>query len=170
MPTLEIICEENTREYYESRINHPEDSGIDLFIPEDVTFKPGETKLVKLNIKSRMVSYQENPVTMPYALYARSSIYKTPLRLANSVGIIDKDYRGTICAALQYVPTFEVIQYINEQNQPVNIEHFNYTLKKSSRVVQICNPTLKPIGVKIVDSFDEESTSRGEGGFGSTGV
>ena len=39
----------------------------------------------------------------------RSSIAKTPLMLANSVGIIDAGYRGNLIAAVKYVPTFEIL-------------------------------------------------------------
>ena len=59
---LEILCDnDNVKNLYMNRRNHEEDSGIDLFIPEDITFKPGETKLVNLKIKCRMVS--KNGVT-----------------------------------------------------------------------------------------------------------
>ena len=40
------------------------------------------------------MTYNDNPCS--YFMYPRSSISKTPLRLINSVGIIDKDYRGNV--------------------------------------------------------------------------
>jgi dUTP pyrophosphatase len=87
-------------------------------------------------------------------LYPRSSISKTNLRLANSVGIIDAGYRGHIMAVFD----------INNNN---NI----YVGKAYERYVQICAPGLIPITVEIVNSIEElgEKTERGEGGFGSTG-
>ena len=52
---LEILCDnDNVKNLYMNRPNHEADSGIDLFIPEDVTFKPGETKLVNLKIKIQL--------------------------------------------------------------------------------------------------------------------
>jgi dUTP pyrophosphatase len=180
MPILEILCDDNVKHYYNSRQNHEADSGMDLYVPYDVVFRPGETILVNLGIKSRMIhcgtlSTTESPQscdtdTLPYYLYPRSSIYKTPLRLANSVGIIDKDYRGYICAALQYVPTPAVLEYLEDPigNNASDISAFNYTLLKGSRIVQICNPTLKPLKFNIVESLDD--TERGGGGFGSTGI
>ena len=83
-----------------------------------------------------------------FYLYPRSSISSTPLRLANSVGIIDSGYRGEIKAS------FDV--------------HENYMVKKFQRVVQLCTPTLEPMFVLVVNSLSE--TARGSGGFGSTGV
>ena len=47
---------------------------------------------------------------------------------------------------------------------------YRYTIEKSTKLTQICHPTLAPFLVELVE--DEEIlewTSRGEGGFGSTG-
>ena len=41
------------------------------------------------------------------------------------------------------------------------------TLDEGTRIVQICAPNYRPFKVEIVDSLD--NTSRGQGGFGSTG-
>ena len=83
-------------------------------------------------------------------MYPRSSISKTPLRLANSTGIIDAGYRGHLMGM------FDVI-YVNETN-----------INKYDRHLQICAPGLIPIVVDIVEDLGEE-TARGDGGFGSTG-
>ena len=72
--------------------------------------------------------------------------------LANSVGIIDKDYRGNIKAALRHVGS---------------ADSGSYTLEKGTRIVQLTIPSLEPYEIAFVDSLDE--TARGEGGFGSTG-
>jgi len=83
-------------------------------------------------------------------MYPRSSISKTPLRLANSVGIIDSGYRGELQAP---VDNFSCQKYIVEEGQ---------------RLFQICSGDLTPFfNIKIVDSLDQ--TDRGAGGFGSTG-
>ena len=84
-----------------------------------------------------------------YYLYPRSSLSKTPLRLANSVGIIDSSYRGEIMAAVD------------------NISEKDFEIKQGQRLFQLCSPTLEPINYIITDNLSE--TKRGEGGFGSTG-
>ena len=161
---LEILCDnDNVKNLYMNRPNHEADSGIDLFIPEDVTFNPGETKLVNLKIKCRMVS--KNGQTQPYYLFSRSSIYKTPLIQANCTGIIDKDYRGNICVALRYIINDDLINII--RNQAADLSQQSYTITKGTRLVQICERTLEPITFNLVNQLDE--TERGEGGFGSTG-
>jgi len=44
-------------------------------------------------------------------------------------------------------------------------------LEPYSRILQICGPNLMPIFTEIVDNFEDlgPSTSRGDGGIGSTG-
>lgn len=93
-----------------------------------------------------------------YYLYPRSSIIKTPLRLANSVGIIDAGYRGEIIA---------VVDNIDRNNDIKDVVE-NYA-KKKERLFQICAPNLSAFEVEIIEN--EEilgKTERGEGGFGST--
>ena len=92
----------------------------------------------------------EEPVG--FYMYPRSSTgSKTPLRLSNSVGIIDSGYRGNLMSV------FDVL--------------YDYTIDiKYARYIQLCAPDLKQFEVKIVDSVDELGLSdRGDGGFGSTG-
>ena len=163
--TLELLCTiDGLSESYESRINHESDSGVDLYVTEDIIFKPGETIIVDLKVKSRMVDPMGN--TLPYYLYPRSSISKTPLMMANSVGIIDKDYRGNIKVALKHVPTNELLSKL-AKGYGTNLDDCDYILKKNTRIAQICAHDLKPINLKLVDTLDD--TERGEGGFGSTG-
>ena len=97
-----------------------------------------------------------------YYLHPRSSLSKTPLRLANSTGIIDSGYRGRILAM------FDVV---NLDNYKSDDRDFDYCGEKFDRYVQICAPGLVPILVEVVDTEANlgHMTKRGEGGFGSTG-
>lgn len=101
------------------------------------------------------------PYYTPFFTYARSSISKTPLRLANNQGIIDAGYRGNI------IGMFDCLTSCNKENSD-----FDWYMEKYSRILQICAPDLAPIYVNIVNTLDElgPSTSRGTGGIGSTGV
>ena len=83
-------------------------------------------------------------------LYPRSSISKTPLRLANSVGIIDAGYRGNIMAVVD------------------NISDEPFDIQKGQRLFQICGRFLEPINLTLIDTTLSDS-ERGNGGFGSTG-
>jgi dUTP pyrophosphatase len=79
----------------------------------------------------------------------RSSIAKTPLRLSNSIGLIDGGYRGEIMAAVD------------------NIKTEDYTVEPGQRLFQLVAMDGAPIHFELVDALSE--TTRGEGGFGSTG-
>ena len=128
---------------------NPGDSGLDLFCPETITINPGETVKINLQINCEALHDTIENTNVSYYLYPRSSIIKTPLRLANSVGIIDAGYRGDIIACVD------------------NIKDEPYRIDSATRLFQICSPTLEPIEYSIVNSLSE--TSRGSGGFGSTG-
>ena len=155
--TLYILADENVKDLYQNHSTyHSGDSGLDLFFPEDVDFYPGETKFVNLGIKCEMVERSSSDTYVPtrnasYFLYPRSSISKTPLMLKNSVGIFDAQYRGYVIAALLHV----------------GADDMHYKVKSGDRLVQICARNLEPFGFKLVNELSE--TSRGEGGFGSTG-
>ena len=147
------------------------DSGLDLFIPNDVFIKSGETVFVKLGIKCEMLEFAQSTQSTckfkSYYLYPRSSISKTPLILHNSVGIIDSGYRGELIAAFKYIPTTEDI--INMSKLSDNGEIPTYKISKGTRLVQICSPDLSPFKFHISNSGLSE-TQRGEAGFGSTGI
>lgn len=130
-------------------------SGFDLIVPTDFSFDVvGEGKLLNHGIKCAMY-YMDDDISCAYYLYPRSSIFKTPLMLANSVGIIDSGYRGWICSALKC--------FSCAIDRP-------YVVFAGTRITQLCHPSLCPILVEIVKSEDDLGrTTRGEGGFGSTG-
>ena len=106
------------------------------------------TKFINLRIQCEGLS-DNNDRNVSYYLHCRSSISKTPLRLANSVGIIDAGYRGNIMAIVD------------------NMSEEEYKIPSGTRLFQICAPNLEPISMQVVNSLSE--TSRGTGGFGSTG-
>ena len=133
------------------------DAGIDLFFPEDINLPPKQMTLIDLQIRCEGLIEEEtvNPESeklyynTSYYLYPRSSISKTPLRMANSVGIIDSGYRGTLKVAVD------------------NISDKGYTVSKGQRLFQICAPDLGGISLEVVNEIS--ITSRGTRGFGSTG-
>jgi dUTP pyrophosphatase len=123
---------------------HDGDAGLDLYVLEDITFEPGETKLIKLGISC------EPDDGRAYYLFPRSSISKTPLRMSNSIGLIDGGYRGEIMASCD------------------NIKAFCFTAEKGQRLFQLVATDSSPIHYELVD--DLSNTTRGAGGFGSTGA
>lgn len=141
-------------EFYRSQSNkQSSNSGFDLIVTEDVTFTHDDNcKLLPLGIKCSP-NFESG-----YYLYPRSSIYKTPLRMANNVGIIDMDYRGEIKAPVDY-------KYDSN-----SMKSESYTITKGTRLFQLCHPSLKPMKFNLVNEFELDMTIRGEDGFGSTGT
>ena len=122
---------------------HDGDAGIDLFVINEQTIKAGESTFIHLQIAC------ENTENKPYLVMPRSSIAKTPLRLSNSIGLIDGGYRGEIMAAVD------------------NIKNEDYTVEPGQRLFQLVAMDGSPIHFELVDELSD--TSRGSGGFGSTG-
>jgi len=137
------------KQFYQDFTTHYEgDAGIDLINPYDLAIKeahPCET--LDHLIQCEMVNSYNQLVS--YYLYPRSSISKTPLLMANSIGIIDAGYRGNIMAKLRNL----------DNNSP-------YIIKSGEKLFQICAPELKAINVEIVSVLSD--SKRGTGGFGST--
>tara|TARA_B110000208_G_C11776450_1_gene432176 strand:- start:1683 stop:2309 length:627 start_codon:yes stop_codon:yes gene_type:complete len=150
-----------TKYLEQNKLTRELDSGIDLICPF-TTIVPAQSTIlldldiiVECNIYNK--NYDKNTLNInirPFILVPRSSIYRTPLQLANSIGIIDAGYRGVLKAAIR------------------NNSDIDYEIKEGDRLVQICLPNLD---YNYIFSFVKEedeliaSTERGMEGFGSTG-
>ena len=94
-----------------------------------------------------------------YMLVPRSSIVKSPFRQANSIGIIDAGYRGSIKAVVDVDRNYA--EWCIAQKQSL--------LQKGTRLFQLVRGDLDSFDeIEIVDELSE--TLRGSGGFGSTGT
>jgi len=124
-----------------------ENAGVDLYVPVDVVFAPGERKFVGMGTSAAVI---EGDDCAPFWLLPRSSLSKTGLMMMNSVGVIDKGYRGELIAALW-----------NTLDKEVRVE-------KGTRLVQVVSRDMASFSkVMLVDALPV--SLRGEGGFGSTG-
>ena len=133
--------------------SHP-DSGFDLICPKNMVLNAGTlSNKVHLGVRCAMYKTDSEPnIPLGFYLYPRSSTgSKTSLRLSNSVGIIDSGYRGELIG---------VFDATIEEN----------IIGRDTRLLQICSGDLSPFNVKVVYSIDDLNiTTRGSGGFGSTG-
>ena len=137
--------------YFSSKkSNFSDDSGLDLIVPKEIIV-PKNAIGFKINLELTLEPSFDDGNIRGYFMFPRSSISKTPLRLANSVGIIDFGYRGNLIAVVD------------------NLSDEDYTIECGTRLFQVCSPDLSPITFELIE--DELSKSeRGEGGFGSTGI
>ena len=134
------------------------DAGFDIFIPknQELTDESVNKLDYEINCSAKIIegtSENHRAYNSGYYMYPRSSLSKSPLRLANNVGIIDAGYRGRITGMFDCLIS-------------------SHTINAYDRNVQICAPGLIPIYVELVNSLEDLSipTARGIGGFGSTGV
>jgi hypothetical protein len=155
------------------------DAGFDIFLPKNDSEQEKccgnnirflgrvfgiDDGLNKTNFRIKCCAYIINDIGKRYNtgfyVYPRSSLSKTPLRLANHVGIIDAGYRNNL------IGLFDVIYSTEEE------DHVEYFVPPYSRLLQICAPGLVPIYVELVETEEElgMKTERGFGGIGSTGV
>ena len=138
------------------------DAGFDLFCPTEEKIYGMTSEKLDQGVKGSMEFFSQydnaavaRGLPVGYFMYPRSSTgSKTPLRMANSIGIIDSGYRGN------YIAVFD------------NCRSDSFKVERLQRLVQICPPNLTyPMKVLIVDDFgDAAETARGVGGFGSTGL
>jgi deoxyuridine 5'-triphosphate nucleotidohydrolase len=151
---LELWPTEEGYQYYKdyATSNRSDDNaGVDLYTVERWNSTGEPVKLLDLGTRARMVRVDSDGSEheVHYYVYPRSSIFKSGIMLGNSTGIIDRTYRGNLKGVA--VPLM---------NGP--------KVEAGTRIVQICAPGLQNIKeIKIVNHLPE--TSRGEGGFGSTG-
>jgi deoxyuridine 5'-triphosphate nucleotidohydrolase len=132
-------------------------AGFDLFCPDALEIASHETVKIDQGVKGAMEFFAGDAggvkgLPVGYFMYPRSSTgTKTPLRLANSIGIIDAGYRGNFGAVFD------------------NCKAQLFEVERGQRLVQICPPNLTyPMRVVLVDNL-AVNTLRGAGGFGSTG-
>ena len=177
---------ENSEKYYtkEALENHngSNDSGFDLYCPTSFVVPPRAISYkIPLGVQGVLLSevlcssrvsiedmrgpYEEQEriegiletYTEPtaYTLHARSSTgSRTPLRLANQIGIIDAGYRGEICAFVD------------------NMSDKEFAVGEGERLFQLCAPQLQHFFASVTKEDDLGKifpSSRGSGGFGSTG-
>lgn len=91
-------------------------------------------------------------------LFPRSSITKKNFVLANSVGVIDSDYRGEINFNFRIVP----------ESNAAGMFKYNKAYKQGERVGQLVIVEIPKM--EVVEVKDLSDTVRGTGGYGSTGV
>ncbi|MDU3705499.1 MAG: dUTP diphosphatase [Veillonella sp.] len=118
-------------------------AGLDLYCPFHIKVPADSQKKIPLGIAV------EIPQGYMGLLALRSSMSKTPLRCANSVGIIDADYRGELSIAYE------------------NISCSDYTIFRGDRIAQLIIVPIAIVDVEEAQTLSE--TERGAGGYGSTG-
>lgn len=145
---------------------HAGDSGLDVYIPrEHIIMNQTRSYPIALGIKCKMTEVapdvprvQSAPAPRRgYLLVPRSSIAKTPLRMSNSIGVVDAGYDGELMA---YVDNISLTE--------------KYKVGHGDRLFQIICGDQVPFTYCITNDPDFRPTIdlisiRGEAGLGSSG-
>lgn len=125
----------------------PGSAGLDLraCIDTPVTLKPGESTLVPSGIAIHL----DNPKYAAMVLPRSGLGHKHGIVLGNLVGLIDSDYQGQIFVSVW------------------NRGHAEFTIQPMERIAQMIVVPVLQVEFNVVPDF--VTSTRGEGGFGSTG-
>lgn len=125
-------------------------AGFDLAAADTVVIAPGGTVIVPTDLWMIIPEGYEGQIRL------RSSMYKRDVVMPNAPGTIDSDYRGQIFIPLRNLSQWDAVAF-----------------KKGERIAQMVIKEVPQIPLEFLtsDQFaSHQPTSRGEGGFGSTGA
>lgn len=122
------------------------DAGADLYSRIDLVLNPGERALVPTGIA---IALEPGLAAFIHPRSGRAA--KEGLSMVNAPGTIDAGYRGEL----------QVILINQDRNNPIQI-------KRGERIAQLIIQEVNQAA--FVEVVDLPGTSRGEGGFGSTGT
>lgn len=126
------------------------DAGFDAVASAPLSGTQGDTARIDLGTRAAVWDPLKRHFRA-FWLVPRSSISKSPLRMANSVGLIDAGYRGPLMGAVDFQK--------------------DHTVAVGERYFQVVAADLLPFAaIHVVSEIPGGPTIRGEGGFGSTGV
>ena len=148
---------------------HLGDGALDLYSPADYTINPGETIIIPCDIKVAL------PYGYAFLIHPRSGTSaKTKLRVANSVGLVDSQYKGIIGVIVENIepPIKDITYEFDDNGRPIltSVLHGqSYTISKGERFAQMRLVEVPTASFYQVNSVEGIGDDRG-GGFGSSGV
>lgn len=141
--TVKIRMEEGCEDLMPVRA-HDDDAAFDIRSRVDMIIEPGTPHLVPTGI------FMEFPEGYEAQVRPRSGLaLKHALTVLNTPGTIDAGYRGEVCVIM------------------LNAGKENFTVSRGDRVAQMVINELPKVELLAVDSLSD--STRGTGGFGSTG-
>jgi len=124
---------------------HNGDAGLDLYSAVECILRPYERRKVPTGIKIAI------PEGYAGFMQPKSGLaIKNGLSLVNTPGLIDSGYRGEVCAIL------------------INLDpEEDFIIKRGDKICQLVIQKVENVKIELTDKLDD--TTRGDGGFGSTG-
>ena len=121
---------------------HPGDAGMDLYSVEDLILRPNYRAKIKTGISIELPSGYVSLV------WDKSGVSSKGIKVLG--GVLDSGYRGEYIVML------------------VNLSSEDFEIKKGQKVAQLLIQKVENPEIEIADELSD--TSRGAGGFGSTGL
>ena len=161
--SVEICREDVTLPEY----SNDGDAGLDIHAVEDVEIGIGETVIIPTGLKVAI------PLGYEIQIRPRSGItFNTPLRVSNSPGTIDSNFRGEVGVIVQNtsynywfdqetIPVYDVKEKGNKNGF--------YKIKKGDRIAQLVLNEVPKLKWNQIDGINKIEGNR-NGGFGSSGV
>ncbi|NCB48009.1 MAG: dUTP diphosphatase [Clostridia bacterium] len=124
---------------------HKEDAGMDIFSLEQKLIKPFSWEQIRTGFSMELPHGYESQVRSKSGLALKNGLF-----VLNSPGTVDENYRGEVCVML------------------MNLSKEEYLVEKNQKIAQMVINKVEHF--ECVEAKNLSSTSRGEGGFGSTGL
>lgn len=137
------------------------DAGFDVYATEDITLYPGESGKTPLNIRLKLPRATYAEITTKSGLGSRGHSVRA--------GIIDEEYRGVVHVIHSNVDIITSAKFSDSSEPVFRMNSVPLIVKKGEKLAQmIIHPYSPHYYIEQVEHIDT-ATSRGEGGFGSTG-
>ena len=143
----EILIKRLSKEVTLPKYETDGSSGLDLaaFIDKNIEIKPGKSEIIPTGLAVAIPKNFEIQIRPRSGLAAKNQI-----SVLNTPGTVDADYRGEIKVIL------------------INLSNKSFIVERGLRIAQMVLCPVAKAKLREVDTL--EGTSRGSGGFGSTGV
>ena len=143
----EILIKRLSKEVTLPKYETDGSSGLDLaaFIDKNIEIKPGKSEIIPTGLAVAIPKNFEIQIRPRSGLAAKNQI-----SVLNTPGTVDADYRGEIKVIL------------------INLSNKSFIVERGLRIAQMVLCPVAKAKLREVDTL--EDTSRGSGGFGSTGV
>lgn len=174
---------EHSAGYDITAISDPEIVGTKTVWPDNTI---SWTNIDYIEYKTGLYIAPQSDMQIHTLIHPRSSISKYNLVLANSIGLIDNDYRGQILCRFKYVWQPEDYKIIVDSDLGIDNSvkvisdekcefkfsmigkvNMNKIYKKGDKIAQLVGEITHALKFEFVEELG--TTARGEGGFGHTG-